>query len=259
MHQAGCLELTGNVIGGWLQGGARFGHPRHQRARRDRQAVDVGDQLGRACVRQHLALRQMHAQGAYLGTILHRFAYVGGKGTRMQLAAAASDRQRLMLDHIERDRRHVEYLSTLPYLNIIDRQERVAALALARQRMPNHVVWLIRLAQRRAFTALLTTSRLARRLAQRRRFLGQPIGRWRLARVRAVHAQLRLDRVQAREQGVNETVLVFMGQVGEIEAGRLRWHDGIMRDSGTVYNCLLPRSLRLNSYEIFTSRWKSVN
>jgi hypothetical protein len=39
-----------------------------------------------------------------------------------------------------------------------------------------------------------------------------------------------------------------MGQLGEIEAGRLRWHDGIMRDSGTVYNCLLPLSLRLNSY-----------
>ncbi|WP_229423835.1 MFS transporter, partial [Massilia frigida] len=60
--------------------------------------------------------------------------------------------------------------------------------------------------------------------------------------------QLSLHRVQACEQGVNETILVFMGQAGEIETGRFWWHAQIMRDSSTVYNCLLRPVLRLNSY-----------
>jgi hypothetical protein len=176
----------------------------------------------------------------------------------MQLAAAASYRQGLMLEHIERNRLHVEYLPTLSYLSIIDRQERVAAAALPCQRMPNHLAQLIDLAQRRALAGLLTTSRLARSLSQRRRFLSQPIGRWRLARILAVRAQLRLDRVQAREQGVNETVLVLMGRLAEIESGRLRWHDGFMRDSGTVYNRLLACSLKLNSYLYFNREYDSI-
>ncbi|WP_223165142.1 hypothetical protein, partial [Massilia frigida] len=44
--------------------------------------------------------------------------------------------------------------------------------------------------------------------------------------------------------------LVFMGQAGEIETGRFWWHAQIMRDSSTVYNCLLRPVLRLNSYNI---------
>ncbi|MBC7454158.1 MAG: hypothetical protein H7335_10710, partial [Massilia sp.] len=40
---------------------------------------------------------------------------------------------------------------------------------------------------------------------QRTRLLGQTVGRWRLARIVAVHAQLRFDRIQGREQRINET------------------------------------------------------
>jgi len=116
-----------------LQDGTRLGHPCHQRARRYRKTVHVEDQFGSARIRQHLALRQMHAQGAHVGTVLDRSAHAGRKGTGMQLPASAGECQGAMLDHLEGDGWHIDYLPAIPYLRHMRRQERMTAFTLCRQ------------------------------------------------------------------------------------------------------------------------------
>ena len=93
--------------------------------------------------------------------------------------------------------------------------------------------------ERAAFVARLAADCLVG-LAAQRAGLGlfrQAIRRWRLTRILAVHAKLRFDRVQAREQGVDESILVGMGQLGEVGTRWFRWHADMMRQLTRVYNC----------------------
>ena len=93
--------------------------------------------------------------------------------------------------------------------------------------------------ERTAFMARLAANRLAGLAAQRAglRLFRQSIRGWRFARILAVHAQLRFYCVQARKQGVDQPVLVGIGQLREVGTGRFRWHDNMLRQLPRVYNC----------------------
>ena len=127
-----------------------------------------------------------------------------------------------MLDHIEIDSRHIEYLAPIPYPCVLCRQNRVAPFALLGQAMRRDLVRQLCLSERRSLAALLAAGLIVRRLAQRVRLLGQPVGRRRLARIVVVRAQLGFDRIQARKQGTNEAIFVGIGQLRHIETGLLR-------------------------------------
>jgi hypothetical protein len=144
------VQLAGDRVCRTLQGGAGLGHPCHQRARRNRKTVHVEDQFGGTRIGQHLALRQMHAQCAHVGTVLDRFAHAGRKGTGMPLPASACERQSAMRDHLENDGGHVKHLAAIPYPRVMYRQGRVAAFALRRQWMGHDLVRLLCLPERRS-------------------------------------------------------------------------------------------------------------
>ncbi len=170
------MQLVGNAVRRRLQGRARFGHPRQQRGRRDRKTIDIVDQFGGACVWQHLALGQMHAQRANLRAVLHQFGHVGGKAAHVGLAAAASHRQRAVFDDVEHGARYVDDLASLGYLSLLQRQRAVAAHALRRQRMIDRIGRFGNAFERRPLVARLAARRLSRRLAQRVRLFGQSVG-----------------------------------------------------------------------------------
>lgn len=84
--------------------------------------------------------------------------------------------------------------------------------------------------ERVALVAGLAVHRFIGLATQRTGFLGffrQPIGRWRLARILTVHAQLRFECIHTREQGINQPVLVGLGQLLQVEAWWFRRHAGI--------------------------------
>jgi hypothetical protein len=85
--------------------------------------------------------------------------------------------------------------------------------------------------------ASLATRLLPELSPSERVFLGKTVGRRRLARILAVHSQPGLDRIQARNQRVDEPVLVRIGRLREVAARRLRWRAGTMLKANSAYNC----------------------
>lgn len=125
------------------------------------------------------------------------------------------------------------------YLGLLQRQRAVAAHALRRQRMIDSIGRFGDAFERRALVATLDAGWLARWLAQRVRLLGQSIRRWRLARIVAGLVDLRLQRVQARQQTQNERVLLFVREDGQVGSWSLFCHASMMNVSGTVYNLFI--------------------
>src|SRR5476649_1403325 len=233
------MQLLGNALRRRLQGRARFGHPRQQRGRRDREAIDIVDQFSGACVWQHLALGQMHAQRAHIGAVLHQFGHLGGKAAHVGLAAAASHRQRAVFDDVEHGAGHIDDLAPFGDLSLRQWQRAVTAHALLRQWMMDRIGRFGDTFERRALVASLAARWLARRLAQRTRLLGQSIGRRRLARILASLVHLRLQRVQTRKQTQNERVLLLVREDGKVRSRWFLCHASMMNVSGTVYNLFI--------------------
>ncbi len=83
------MQLRGDELTGAIQRTTRFTHPRHQGAGRDGDAIQIDNELSSARKWQELPLRQVHAQGAQIGTILHCLSHFGRKDACVSLTALA--------------------------------------------------------------------------------------------------------------------------------------------------------------------------
>ena len=237
IDQRAAPQQVGDQIGRALQCNARFIDPRHQRAGRYRQAVQVLNQFGGARIRQHLSLNQMDGQRAYVRAVLDRLVHADLEVAHMNLATGADHFQRAMFDDSKAHRGHVEHLTALRNLGLVQRQRIMATLALFWQRMIQSLGRLSGLLERRSFVSRLSAGRLAGCFAQRAGLLGQAIRRRRQTGIVTGLAHLRFERIQTRQQRQDKGVLLLVGEARKIG---LRWflchgfHDGPLR------NCLQP-------------------
>lgn len=157
------------------------------RAGRDRQTIQVGEQLGRACDRQHVVLRQINGECLDAGSILHRGDDIDRKLAAVSLAAGTAHLMNPVLGDFHRYGRQVEYWARL--CRGLARERRTAGIAHRGQRMIRDVIRISNLLQRCARVAGLTTGRTRTLLAHRLRLL-QAFGRGGYARIAAVLRQL---------------------------------------------------------------------
>ena len=104
-----------------------------------------------------------------------------------------------MLNHVEWSHGYVDRLPFAPQLRLLQRLDRMAASALARQGMRDNLGRL-HLSERCTFAASLETRLFTGRFEQRTRLLAQAIGRWWFAGIAAVLARLRRQLLNPRSQ-----------------------------------------------------------
>ena len=71
---------------------------------------------------------------------------------------------------------------------------------------------------------------------QRTRLPGQTVDDEGLLKLFLIMPKLRFDRIQSREQRINEAIFIGTGQLSQIGTEWFRWHGEMMRKTSIVYN-----------------------
>ena len=119
---------------------AGLSDPREHRRRRNRQAIQLRNQLRATRKRQQLTVGQMHRQGTHVRAILNEFAHTVGKSALVQLPAGATQLPRAMFGDLVTRNRNVEHLPLLVHLRISREQRRTALRAVRQQWILDHHV-----------------------------------------------------------------------------------------------------------------------